>query len=151
MIFDRLARLDLVLPLVNPPKGNYVPAVPSGNLVHAAGQVPMIDGEVVATGLVGREVDLDEATRLSRQCALSALAAVDAAVGLDRVVQVVRVVGYVASAPGFTDQDAVLDGASELFALIFGPAGRHARSAVGVPVLPLNAPVEVEVTVEFAR
>ena len=147
---SRLAELGLALPPVSPPRGAYVPAVRSGNLVFVAGQVPMVDGEVTETGKVGAEVSPERAMELSRRCALAALAAVDAAVGLDQVVRVVKVLGFVASAPGFTQQPGVIDGASELLVAVFGEAGRHARSAVGVAVLPLDAPVEIEAIVEVA-
>ena len=133
-----------------PPLAVYVPAALTGNLVFTSGQLPIVDGTIVATGLVGGPVTADNAKELARICALNALAAVDALVGLDRVVRVVKVVGYVASAPGFTGQPGVVNGASELFGEVFGEAGRHARSAVGVAALPLDAPVEVEVIVEIA-
>jgi len=145
-----LSDLGLNLPPVNPPKGVYVPAVRTRNLVFTSGQVPMVDGEVMITGRVGAEISPEQAYKLCRQCALSALAAIDHVVGLCRVVQVVKVVGFVSSAPGFTGQASVVNGASELFAEVFGDAGRHARSAVGVADLPLGAPVEVEVVVEVA-
>jgi enamine deaminase RidA (YjgF/YER057c/UK114 family) len=116
--------------------------------VFTAGQLPLVDGRLAATGKVGAEVDTEQARGLARQCAVNALAAVDALVGLDAVRGVVKVVGFVASAPGFSDQPKVLNGASELFAEVFGEAGQHARSAVGVAELPLNAPVEVEIVVE---
>lgn len=144
----RLAELGLQLPPVSAPKGSYVPAVRSGSHVYVSGQVPMVDGEVVATGKVGAEVSPQRANELSRLCALAALAAIDAVAGLDNVVRVVKVVGFVASAPGFTGQPGVVNGASDLFAEVFGEAGRHARSAVGVAELPLGVPVEIEVIVE---
>jgi enamine deaminase RidA (YjgF/YER057c/UK114 family) len=146
----RLAELGLELPPVNPPKGAYVPAVLAGSLVFVSGQVPMVDGEVVTTGKVGAEISVEHARELSRSCALAALAAIDDLVGLDRVVRVVKVVGFVASAEGFTAQPAVVNGASDLFLAVFGEAGRHARSSVGVAELPLGSPVEVEVVVEVA-
>ncbi|MEU7751269.1 RidA family protein [Micromonospora sp. NPDC049171] len=146
----RLAHLGLELPAVSPPRGSYVPTVRSGNLVFVAGQVPMVDGEVVETGRVGAEVTPQRAKELSRRCALAALAAVDAAVGLDKVTRVVKVLGFVSSADDFTQQASVIDGASDLFVAVFGDAGRHARSAVGVAILPLNAPVEIEIVVEVA-
>jgi len=145
---DRLAELGLELPPVTPPVAAYVPAVQTGNHVYVSGQVPVADGKLLASGKVGAEVNSEEAKELARRCALNALAAVDALVGLDRVVRVVKVVGFVASASGFTGQPGVINGASELFGEVFGPAGQHARSAVGVPVLPLDAPVEVELIVE---
>jgi enamine deaminase RidA (YjgF/YER057c/UK114 family) len=144
----RLAELGVELPSVAPPAGSYLPAVRTGSLVYTAGQIPLVDGEVAATGKVGAEVTAEEAAALARTCALNALAAVDALVGIDSVVRVVKVVGFVASAPGFTGQPAVLNGASDFLAEVFGEAGRHARSAVGVAELPLGVPVEVELVVE---
>lgn len=146
----RLAELGLTLPAVAAPAGAYVPARRSGTQVFTAGQLPMVDGVLQATGKVGAEVDTETAKGLARLCALNALAAVDALVGLDAVTGVVKVTGFVASAPGFTDQPAVLNGASELFGEVFGDAGSHARSAVGVAELPKGAPVEVEIVVEVA-
>jgi enamine deaminase RidA (YjgF/YER057c/UK114 family) len=146
--YERLAELGLELPPVTPPVAAYVPAVQTGNHVYVSGQVPVIDGNLLAAGKVGAEVNSDEAKELARRCALNALAAVDALVGLDRVTRVVKVVGFVASASGFTGQPAVINGASELFGEVFGPAGQHARSAVGVAELPLGAPVEVEAIFE---
>jgi enamine deaminase RidA (YjgF/YER057c/UK114 family) len=147
---DRLAELGLRLPSVSPPLAAYVPAVRTGNHVYVSGQVPIADGKLLATGKVGAEVGADDAKRLAERCALNALAAIDDLVGLDQVVRVVKVVGFVASAPGFTGQPGVINGASELFGAVFGPAGTHARSAVGVAELPLGAPVEVEVIVEVS-
>jgi enamine deaminase RidA (YjgF/YER057c/UK114 family) len=147
---DRLTELGIELPAVAPPAGAYVPAVRSGSLVYTAGQVPFVDGVIAATGKVGAEIDPEAAKGHARICALNALAAVDALVGIDAVVRVVKVVGYVASADGFTAQPAVLNGASELLGEIFGEAGRHARAAVGVAELPLGVPVEVELIVEVA-
>jgi enamine deaminase RidA (YjgF/YER057c/UK114 family) len=144
----RLAELGLSLPAVVPPVAAYVPAVRTGSLVYTSGQLPMVDGSMAHTGLVGGPVTPEQAKELARVCALNALAAVDALVGLDSVTRVVKVVGFVASAPGFTGQPAVVNGASELFGEVFGDAGAHARSAVGVAVLPLDAPVEVELIVE---
>ncbi|MFG2552209.1 RidA family protein [Streptomyces sp. NPDC048581] len=146
----RLAQLGLRLPEVSPPRGAYVPAVRSGSLVFVAGQVPMADGELVATGKVGDGVTTEEGYALSRRCALAALAAAVSVAGERAVVGVVKVVGYVASADGFTGQPGVVDGASDLFLAVFGEAGRHARSAVGVAELPLGAPVEIEVVFETA-
>ena len=145
---ERLAELGIVLPSVSVPAGSYQPTARTGNLVFTAGQLPFVDGVLPATGKVGAEVAPAEANRLARQSALNVLAAVNAAVGIDSVVRVVKVVGYVASAPGFNGQPGVINGASDLFAEVFGEAGRHARSAVGVSELPLNAPVEVEAIVE---
>ena len=147
---DRLRELGISLPSVVPPVAAYVPAARTGSLVYTAGQLPMVDGKLAATGKVGAEVKPERARELARVCALNALAAVDALVGIDAVVRVVKVVGFVASAGGFTGQPAVVNGASELFGQIFGEAGQHARSAVGVAELPLGAPVEVEVIVEVA-
>ncbi len=144
----RLAELGLELPAIAAPLGAYVPAVRSGSHVYVSGQLPLADGKLSATGKVGAEVSPEEAQRLAARCALNALAAIDALVGLDAVVRVVKVTGFVASAAGFTGQPGVLNGASDLFGEVFGPAGRHARSAVGVAELPLGAPVEVEVVVE---
>ncbi|MGH3939588.1 MAG: RidA family protein [Pseudonocardiaceae bacterium] len=146
----RLAELGLALPPVATPAGSYLPAVRTGSLVFTAGQLPLVDGALPATGKLGAEIDPEHGKQLARICALNALAAVDALVGLDAVVQVVKVVGFVASAPRFTAQPAVLNGASELLGEVFGSAGAHARSAVGVAELPLGAPVEVELIVEVA-
>jgi enamine deaminase RidA (YjgF/YER057c/UK114 family) len=146
----RLAELGLELPPVVPPVAVYVPAVRTGNLVFTSGQLPMAGGAMAQSGLVGGPVSPEQAKELARTCALNALAAVDDLVGLDSVVRVVKVVGFVASAPGFTGQPGVVNGASELLGEVFGDAGRHARSAVGVAMLPLDAPVEVEVVVEVA-
>ncbi len=145
---ERLAELGVTLPGVAAPVGAYLPAVRSGSLVYTAGQLPLVDGSLAATGKVGAQVSVDVAAELARQCGLNALAAVDALVGIDTVVRVVKVTGFVASAPGFTQQPAVLDGASELLGEVFGPLGGHARSAVGVAELPRGAPVEVEIIVE---
>ena len=147
---ERLAELGLSLPPVVPPVASYVPAVRSGDHVYTSGQLPVQGGELGAVGKVGAQVSPERAKELARVCALNALAAVDALVGLDRVVQVVKVTGFVASTPDFTGQPAVVNGASELLGDVFGEAGRHARSAVGVASLPLDAPVEVEIVVEVA-
>ncbi len=150
-VADRLAELGLALPPVATPAGAYVPAMASGNLVFTAGQLPLIGGVLPALGKVGAEVGADEAKEFARVCALNALAAAESVIGsLDRVTRVVKVVGFVASAPDFTGQPGVINGASELLGEVFGDAGRHARSAVGVAVLPLDAPVEVELILEFA-
>lgn len=143
-----LDRLGLSLPQVAAPAGVYVPAVRSGSLVYTAGQLPFVDGALSATGKVGAEVSVEQAAHAAGQCALNALAAVHDLVGLDAVVRIVKVVGFVASAPGFTDQPLVVNGASELLGEIFGPVGVHARSAVGVSELPKNTPVEVELIAE---
>ncbi|MGH3918770.1 MAG: RidA family protein [Pseudonocardiaceae bacterium] len=147
---NRLSELGLALPPVAAPAGVYLPAVRSGALVFTAGQIPLVDGAMVATGKLGAEIDAERGQQLARTCVLNALAAVDGLVGLDAVVRVVKVVGFVASAPGFTAQPAVLNGASELLGEVFGTAGAHARSAVGVAELPLGAPVEVELVVEVS-
>jgi enamine deaminase RidA (YjgF/YER057c/UK114 family) len=147
---QRLDELGLTLPSVVPPVAAYVPAVRTGDLVWTSGQLPMVDGSLPAIGKVGGQVSPDLAKELARTCALNALAAIDALVGIDSVVRVVKVVGFVASAPDFTGQPGVINGASELLGDVFGDAGRHARSAVGVAVLPLDAPVEVEVVVEVS-
>jgi enamine deaminase RidA (YjgF/YER057c/UK114 family) len=147
---DKLTALGLTLPAVAAPLAAYVPAARSVDQIFVSGQLPIVDGQLLATGKVGADVPPERATELARQCALNALAAVDALVGLGRVVKVVKVVGFVASADGFTGQPRVIDGASELFGAVFGEAGRHARSAVGVAELPLGAPVEVEAIFEIS-
>jgi enamine deaminase RidA (YjgF/YER057c/UK114 family) len=147
-VAERLAELGVTLPPVAAPVAAYVPAVRTGALVYTSGQLPTVDGALVATGRVGAEVSAEEAAAAARTCALNALAAVDALVGLAAVRRVVKVVGFVASAPGFTDQPVVVNGASELLGAVFGEAGQHARSAVGVAELPKGAPVEVELIVE---
>jgi enamine deaminase RidA (YjgF/YER057c/UK114 family) len=144
----RLTELGIELPAVATPVAAYLPAVRTGSLVYTSGQLPFVDGALAATGKVGGELAPEEAKRHARTCALNALAAVHALVGIDAVVRVVKVVGFVASAEGFTGQPAVVNGASELFGEVFGEAGQHARSAVGVAELPLSAPVEVELVVE---
>ncbi len=145
---ERLAELGITLPAVPTPAGSYVPARRVGDLVYTSGQVPMVEGKPAGLGKVGAEVDAEEAYRLARICALNALAAVDALVGIDAVAGVVKVLGFVASAPGFTGQPGVVNGASDLLAEVFGEPGRHARSAVGVAELPGGVPVEVELIVE---
>jgi len=150
-VADRLAELGLGLPPVVTPVAAYVPAQVSGNLVFTAGQLPMVNGVLPAVGKVGAEIGADEAKEFARVCALNALAAAESVIGsLDRVTRVVKVTGFVASAPDFTGQPGVVNGASELLGEVFGDAGAHARSAVGVAVLPLDAPVEVELVLEFA-
>ena len=150
-IADRLAELGLTIPTLAAPAGAYVPYVVSGNLVFTAGQLPFTDGALPATGKVGAEVTPEDAKTYAATAVLNALAAVEAAIGsLDRVTRVVKLVGFVASDPGFSGQPGVINGSSELLGEIFGDAGRHARSAVGVAVLPLDSPVEVELIVEFA-
>lgn len=145
-----MADQGIELPQVVAPVATYVPAVRTGNLVYTSGQLPMTSGQLPMTGKVGAEVSAEQAKDLARQCALNALAALDSLVGVDSVVRVVKVVGFVASAPGFGGQPGVINGASELFGEVFGDAGAHARSAVGVSELPLDSPVEVEVVVEVA-
>jgi enamine deaminase RidA (YjgF/YER057c/UK114 family) len=148
---QRLADLGLEVPEVARPVAAYVPAVRTGNHVYTSGQLPMRAGQLIMTGKVGGEVTAEEAVECARQCALNAIAAVRAEVGdLSRVTRVVKVVAFVASSPDFTGQPGVANGASELVGAVFGDAGRHARSAVGVPVLPLDAPVEVEMIVEVS-
>ncbi|MFR9728974.1 RidA family protein [Saccharopolyspora sp. MS10] len=147
---ERLAELGIELPEVATPVAAYVPAVRSGAQVFTSGQLPFVGGKLAATGKVGAEVDAEQAAAHARTCALNALAAVDALVGLDSIVRIVKVVGFVASAEGFTGQPAVINGASELLGEVFGEAGVHARSAVGVAELPVGAPVEVEMIVEVA-
>ncbi len=149
---ERLAELGLSVPEVAKPVAAYIPAVRSGSQVFTSGQLPMRDGQLMATGKVGGEVSVGEAVACAQQCALNALAAIRAELGdLSAVVRVVKVVCFVASTPDFTGQPQVANGVSELLGEVFGEAGRHARSAVGVPVLPLDAPVEVEMIVEFSR
>jgi len=147
---ERLAELGLSVPEVAKPVAAYIPAVRSGNLVFTSGQLPMREGQLMATGKVGGEVSAEEAVACAQQCGLNALAAVRAELGdLSAVKRIVKVVCFVASTPDFTGQPAVANGVSELLGNVFGDVGRHARSAVGVPVLPLDAPVEVELIVEF--
>lgn len=148
---SRLAGVGITVPTPTTPLAAYVPAVRTGSLVFTSGQLPLIDGMLAATGKVGAEVTVDEAAELAKVCAVNALAAVRALIGdLDKVVRVVKVVGFVASDPTFTAQPAVIDGASLLLKEAFADAGAHARSAVGVASLPRDAPVEVEIVVEVA-
>ncbi|MFV0458684.1 MAG: RidA family protein [Actinomycetales bacterium] len=147
-IVDRIEELGLALPPVPAPAGSYLPALRSGSYVYTSGQIPMRDGAPLAVGKVGSQVTQQTATELAATCVLNGLAAVSSVADLDSIVRVVKVVGFVASDPEFTAQPAVLNGASDLLAQIFGPAGQHVRSAVGVAVLPLNVPVEVELVVE---
>jgi enamine deaminase RidA (YjgF/YER057c/UK114 family) len=144
----RLTALGLILPRAAAPLASYVPAVRSGSMVYTSGQLPFVDGRLPVTGKVGAEVSPEQAEDLARQCALNALAAVHDLVGLDAVARIMKVVGFVASAPDFTGQPGVVNGASDLLVDVFGESGRHARSAIGVAVLPLDAPVEVELIVE---
>ena len=146
----KLAELGLTLPVAAKPVAAYVPAIRTGNIVFTAGQLPLVDGAIPATGKVGAQVSVEDAKRFAQICALNALAAVETVADVNKIVRVVRVVGYVNGAPGFITQPAVVNGASELFLHIWGEAGKHARSAIGVAELPLDAPVEVELTVEIA-
>ncbi|MGG7508858.1 RidA family protein [Plantibacter sp. YIM 135249] len=153
-IADRLAELGITLPPVNPPVAAYVPAVVSGDHVYTSGQLPMVAGVLPATGKVGVGEGLvspEDAKAYARTSALNALAAVESVIGsLDRITRIVKVVGFVSSDPAFTGQPAIINGASEVLGEIFGEVGVHARSAVGVSVLPLDSPVEVELVVSFA-
>ena len=144
-----LRDLNLSLPEAPKPVAAYIPAKQTGKLVFTAGQLPMVNGELISKGLLGQVVEIDDANKAARICTLNALAAIKGVIGdLDRIKQIVRVVGYVASVPTFTQQPAIVNGASELLLEIFGENGKHARSAVGMAVLPLNASVEIELTVE---
>jgi len=148
---ERLAELGISIPPIAKPVAAYVPAVVTGNLVFTSGQLPFVDGALSATGKVGAEVDPETAKQMARICVLNGLAAAHGVIGsLDRITRVVKVVGFVASDPSFTGQPGVINGASELLGEIFGDAGAHARSAVGLTVLPLDAPVEIEFVFEFA-
>ena len=148
---ERLAELGITLPTPPAPAAAYVPFVRSGNLVFTAGQVAVAEGGLIAEGIVGRDVDLDTAVACARQCAINVLAQVKAAVGeLSNVERIVKLTVFVASAPDFTQQHLVANGASEFIGEVFGEAGRHARSAVGAPSLPTNTPVEVEAIVAVA-
>ncbi len=150
-IDTRLTELGLILPPVAAPAGSYVPAVGTGNLVHTEGQLPFVDGRLPETGKVGAAVSPEAANEFAARAALNALAAAGSVIGsLDRVTRIVKVVVFVASDPAFTAQPAVANGASDFLVSVFGEAGRHARSAVGVAVLPLDSPVEVELVLEFA-
>ena len=148
---QRLSELGLTLPEVATPAGSYLPAMISGNLVFTAGQIPLVEGKLMATGKLGAEITVEYGAEIAQRCALNALAAVKSVIGdLDRVKQIVKIVGFVSSVPEFTSQPAVINGASEFLQQVFGDAGQHARSAVGVSVLPLDAPVEIELIVEFS-
>lgn len=146
----KLAERGLTLPVAAKPVAAYVPAVKTGKIVFTAGQLPLVNGEMARTGKVGADVSVEDAKQLAEICALNALAAVELVAPVDSIVQVVRIVCYVNGAPGFISQPQVANGASELFSFIFGEAGIAARSALGVAELPLNSPVEVELTVEVA-
>jgi enamine deaminase RidA (YjgF/YER057c/UK114 family) len=148
-IETKIQMLGLILPEIPKPLASYVPAKQSGKLVFTAGQLPMVNGDLVSKGILGQDVLVEEAHKAAQICTLNALAAIKGVIGdLDRISQVVKVVGYVASTSTFTQQPAIINGASELLLEIFGEAGKHARSAVGMAVLPLNASVEVELIVE---
>lgn len=147
-VTQRLQELGINLPPVAAPVASYVPAVRAGNQVWTSGQLPFVAGELPAVGKLGAEITVEQGADLARQAALNALAAVDALVGIDNVTRVLKIVGFVASADGFAAQPAVINGASNLIGEIFGEAGAHARSAVGVAELPLNSPVEIEIIVE---
>jgi len=148
---QRLSELGFTLPQVATPAGSYLPAMISGNLVFTAGQIPLVEGKLMATGKLGAEITVEYGAEIAQRCALNALAAVKSVIGdLDRVKQIVKIVGFVSSVPEFTSQPAVINGASEFLQQVFGDAGQHARSAVGVSVLPLDAPVEIELIVEFS-
>ncbi len=147
-IRTKLAELGLEIPTAARPVAAYVPATRTGNLIFTAGQLPLVDGQMVRTGKVDLDVDVEEAKKLAQICALNCLAAVETILPAEKIVKIVRVVGYVNGAPGFANHPAVVNGASELFVELWGEAGKHARSAIGVAELPLNAPVEIELTVE---
>ena len=146
----KLAEKGLTLPVATKPLAAYVPAVRTGNIVFTAGQLPMVDGKIAREGKVGADVTVEDAYELAKICAINALAAVELVAPVDSVVKVVRIVCYVNGAPGFVSHPAVANGASELFMHIWGDAGVAARSAIGVAELPLNSPVEVELTVEIS-
>ena len=146
----KLKEMGLELPVAALPLAAYVPAVKTGKLVFTAGQLPMANGAIAKTGKVGAEVTVEEAKELAQLCALNALAALNLVADVDDVARIVRVVGYVNGAPGYISQPVVVNGASELFVHIWGEAGKHARSAIGVAELPLDSPVEIELTVEIA-
>jgi len=149
LIEARLKDLNIELPEAPKPLAAYIPAKQAGQLIFTAGQLPMVNGELFLKGLLGQDVEIEDANKAARICTLNGLAAIKGLIGdLDKIKQIVRVVGYVASVPNFTQQPAVINGASELLLEIFGDKGKHARSAVGMAVLPLNASVEVELTVE---
>ncbi|MGV9413781.1 RidA family protein [Nocardia sp. NPDC003693] len=143
-----LDKLGFTIPAVAAPVASYIPAIRTGNLVYTSGQLPFVDGQLTVTGKVGAEVSTEQAAEAARLCALNALAAVHDLVGLDNVVRIVKVVGFVNSAPGYTDQPVVINGSSDFLGEVFGAAGVHARSAVGVSELPKNTPVEVELIAE---
>jgi len=147
---ERLKELGLSVPLAAKPVAAYLPASRTGNIIFTAGQLPMREGSLVKEGKVGQEVTVEEAKNLAQLCALNCLAAVETITPIEKITRIIRVVGYVNGVSGFTSQPAVMNGASELFVALWGEAGKHARSAVGVAELPLNSPIEVELTVEVA-
>ena len=146
---SKLAELGLTLPIAAKPVAAYVPAIRTGKLVFTAGQLPLVDGKIIATGKVGGAISPEQGKALAQICALNALAAVETVANVDDIVKVVRVVGYVNGVAGFINPPVVVNGASELFLSIWGEAGKHSRSAIGVADLPLDAPVEIELTVEL--
>jgi enamine deaminase RidA (YjgF/YER057c/UK114 family) len=147
---ERLNKLGIVIPEAPKPVASYIPAKKVGNLIFTAGQLPMVNGDLISKGLLGQDLEIEEANKAARICTINALAAIKGIIGdLDQIKQIVRVVGYVASIPTFTQQPAVVNGSSELLLEIFGESGKHARSAVGMAVLPLNASVEIELIVEI--
>jgi enamine deaminase RidA (YjgF/YER057c/UK114 family) len=146
---EKLSQLGLQVPVAAKPVAAYVPAARTGNLVFTAGQLPLVDGQMVLGGKVGGDVDVEQANKLAEICALNCLAAVETIVPIEKIVRIIRVVGYVNGVSGFTNQPAVINGASELFLNIWGDLGKHARSAVGIADLPRNSPVEIELTVEI--
>jgi enamine deaminase RidA (YjgF/YER057c/UK114 family) len=148
---DSLRDLGLEVPIAAKPVAAYVPATRTGNLIFTAGQLPLVDGQMVATGKVGQEVDVEQAKKLAEVCALNCLAAVETVVPIERILRIVRVVGYVNGIAGFTNQPAVINGASELFLNLWGDSGKHARSAIGVYDLPLDSPIELELVVQISE
>jgi enamine deaminase RidA (YjgF/YER057c/UK114 family) len=144
----KLSEMGLTLPIAAKPVAAYVPAIRTGNLIFTAGQLPLVEGAMSLTGKIGEKISIDQGKELARICALNCLTAVQTVADVNTIVKIVRVVGYVNGIPGFTSQPAVINGASELFLQIWGESGKHARSAIGVAELPLDAPVEVELTVE---
>jgi len=148
-ISSRLSKAGLALPPIPTALGAYLPATRTGRLVFTAGQLPLVDGRLIATGIVAGDVDADQARQCARQCALNALAAASTVCDLDDVTRVVKLTGYVASTPSFTSQPGVIDGASEVMSVAFGEAGGHAREAVGVASLPMGAPVEISLVLEL--
>jgi enamine deaminase RidA (YjgF/YER057c/UK114 family) len=146
----KLSEMGLTLPIAAKPVAAYVPAIRTGNLIFTAGQLPLVEGAMSLTGKIGEKISIDQGKEFARICALNCLAAVQTVADVNTIVNIVRVVGYVNGIPGFTSQPAVINGASELFLQIWGESGKHARSAIGVAELPLDAPVEVELVVEIS-